>query len=89
MQEPVEGGGDLELLEEAGDHTGRGGAGETDLTNQRLSQLLSANQSLTWSLMMTGVTILVPVKAELIMSKSFSAGAAELQVGILIWTRPG
>ena len=45
MQEPVEGGGDLKLLEEAGDHAGRGGAGETDLTNQRLSQLLSANQS--------------------------------------------
>ena len=89
VQEAVEGGGDLELLEEAGDHTRRGGAGQADLTNQRRETRSQPIRGLTWSLMMTGVTILVPVRAELIMSKSFSAGAAELQVGILMWTKPG
>ena len=86
VQKAVEGGRDLKLLEEAGDHTGSGGARQTDLTtnHRRDHRAVLSKSELTWSLMMTGVTILVPVKAELIMSKSFSAGAAELQVGILI-----
>ena len=44
VQEAVKGGCDLKLLEEAGDHTSRGGAGQTNLTNQRLLQLHSAKQ---------------------------------------------
>ena len=35
VQKAVEGGRDLKLLEEAGDHTGSGGARQTDLANER------------------------------------------------------
>ena len=45
VQEAIKGGCDLKLLEEASDHTSRGGAGQTNLTNQRLLQLPVISQS--------------------------------------------
>ena len=45
VQEAIKGGCDLKLLEEASDHTSRGGAGQTNLTNQRLLQQPRFSQS--------------------------------------------
>merc|ERR1719237_1390590 len=38
---------------------------------------------------MTGVVMALPRRVWVMMSKSVSRGAAELQTGTLIWTRPG
>merc|ERR1711945_62613 len=59
------------------------------LKRQAMTQAVVALERPTWSLMMTGVLMLVPIRVLQIMSKSVSWGAAELQTGTLQWTSPG
>merc|ERR1719415_155200 len=54
-----------------------------------MTQAVVALERPTWSLIMTGVLMLVPMRVLQMMSKSVSWGAAELQTGTLQWTRPG
>merc|ERR1719309_494742 len=59
------------------------------LKRQAMTQPVVALESPTWSLTMTGVLMEVPTKVSQMTSKSDSRGAAELQTGTLMWTRPG
>merc|ERR1719206_311682 len=59
------------------------------LNRQAATQPVVALERPTWSLMITGVLMLVPIRVLTRMSKSVSRGAAELQTGILMWTSPG
>merc|ERR1711945_53011 len=59
------------------------------LKRQAMTQAVVALERPTWSLMMTGVLMLVPIRVLQMMSKSVSWGAAELQTGTLQWTSPG
>merc|ERR1719195_493471 len=59
------------------------------LKRQAMTQAVVARDSPTWSLTMMGVLMLVPARVWIMMSKSVSSGAAELQTGTRQWTSPG
>merc|ERR1719397_1273844 len=59
------------------------------LKRQATTQPVVALERPTWSLMMTGVVMALPSRVWVMMSKSVSRGAAELQTGTLMCTRPG
>merc|ERR1712029_449949 len=59
------------------------------LKRQAITHPVVALESPTWSLTMTGVLMELPTKVAQMMSKSVSKGEAELQIGTLIWTKPG
>merc|ERR1719435_273463 len=59
------------------------------LKRQAMTQPVVALERPTWSLMITGVAMPLPIRVSVIMSKSFSRGAAELQTGTRMWTSPG
>merc|ERR1719225_1887911 len=61
----------------------------SSLTRQAMTQAVVARDSPTWSLTMMGVLMLVPASVWIMMSKSVSSGAAELQTGTRQWTSPG
>ena len=81
----------LKLSEEAGNDTSSGSSGETNLVidNHRRHNLGSSQGLTAWKKEWLILYVILWFSGHLIMSKSASEGAAELQVGILIWTSPG
>merc|ERR1719362_2810313 len=59
------------------------------LKRQAMTEPVVALERPTWSLTMMGVLMEVPTRVLQMMSKSASLGAAELQTGTLMCTRPG
>merc|ERR1711884_745731 len=59
------------------------------LQRQAMTHPVVALERPTWSLTMIGVLMLLPTRVLMMMSKSDSRGAPELQIGTLMCTSPG
>merc|ERR1719204_1591324 len=59
------------------------------LKRQAMTHPVVALERPTWSLTMIGVLMLLPTRVLMMMSKSDSRGAPELQIGTLMCTSPG